>query len=159
MSTVETYVIVPLMKWTQMEDAAMKKSVSSPAAATTAVPAEELASAASSEARPEPQEEEPEPPAPAASPTILPATKELVAKKKLVKTHFAKFLEAVKAYGGDVPELPNIDALIRGALGKGKRVLEHEEEFYQFLSAHGLVHLIKNPFKIKRYVPSWFRVA
>ena len=160
MNTVETYVIVPLMKWTQMEDAAMKKSTPPPQPATTEEVKEE------EEPKPhEPLEEPEDSPPPAKAPAkeppspLLPTTKELVTKKMLGHKHFEKFFEAVKAYGGKIPELPNIEALIRSALGKSKRVLENEEEFYQFLSAHGLVHLIKNPFKIKRYVPSWFRVA
>ena len=157
-SSIDTYVIIPLTKYSQLENAVIQKQEApindTPAMDTPAM--DTGPDEPESEETPPPRVPSPQPPQ--ETPKLSQRTKTLVRHKALSRTNFAKFLDAVKLYGGESLQLPNLTALIKSALGKGRRILESEEEFYHFLSQHGLSYLVKNPNKIERYFPTWYRV-
>ena len=144
MTTVETYVCVPFAKYTQLENAALDHTVEKkpdPEPTPLDPIKEENETPGEDESVPDPEVEEN---------GLSSATKHEVKKQTLLHTHLTKFLKAIELYGGEALHIPNLDSLAKQALGQSKRMLDNEEEFYQFISKHGLSHMVKNRHKIAR---------
>ena len=46
----------------------------------------------------------------------------------------------------------NIESILAGALGRSKKPLPNEEEFYNTIISNNLISLIRNPHKFKKYI-------
>ena len=92
-------------------------------------------------------------------PPLSPEVKELAKSKRLVNAHFEKFLQAVQKYKGGELNLPKLDIYIKQALGKSRKYIEGEAEFYNFLLEHNLFSFVRNPHKISMYYKNWFRIG
>ena len=60
-----------------------------------------------------------------------------------------------------IATLPNLDELIKSALGNGRKKIANEEIFYKFLFEHGMGHFVKNRRAINLYYDhsdSWWEV-
>ena len=90
--------------------------------------------------------------------TLSVKVKKLAKDKKLMNVHFKKFFEVLEKYQNHSFKSPNVDKLIKQALGKSQKHIQGEDEFYHFLLDHNLFHLVRNPHKIARYYKNWFRI-
>ena len=53
----------------------------------------------------------------------------------------------------------NIESILAGALGRSKKPLPNEEEFYNTIISNNLISLIRNPHKFKKYIrPSFYKI-
>lgn len=86
-------------------------------------------------------------------------TKSMIKKKTVFQNHFEKLFKALEKYKGIDTNFPNLQQLIKAAIGSSKRTLPNEEKFYKLLLDHQLFHLVKNQHKIKKFWPSWFRIG
>ena len=80
-------------------------------------------------------------------------------QKSLSARHFEKLLQALKKYKNLELNFPDLELLIKSAVTQKRRILAKEEEFYQFLKDHGLLHFVKNKHKLSLYAKDWYRVV
>ena len=85
--------------------------------------------------------------------------KTLVKKRSLSSVHFEKMLRAIQQYKGDDKlNLSNLSQLVRQACGKSTKKLPNEEDFYNYLIKHNLIHFVKNFKKLAQHFPYFMKV-
>ena len=174
----ETYVLLSLTKFKNLEQrlqkaenvSILKTDLSTPAESSLPASSPSPAPSVSSEVEMgESSEPSPTPSPPAADESVEPP----VAKRVKIghdlapqyrKNQIKKILACIKnAHGGEglTLELPNIDELINHALSQSKKSLSNMEQFYKFLYHNGLSHLIRNRHQISKlpYKAPWYHLG
>ena len=175
---VETYVLLSLTKFKNLEQRLQKAENVSILKTDLSTPAESSLPASSPSPAPSESSEVgmdgPIPPSPPPSlPTADESVEPPVAKRVKIghdlapqyrKNQIKKILACIKnAHGGEglTLELPNIDELINHALSQSKKSLPNMEQFYKFLYHNGLSHLIRNRHQISKlpYKAPWYHLG
>ena len=174
----ETYVLLSLTKFKNLEQrlqkaenvSILKTDLSTPAESSLPASSPSPAPSVSSEVEMgESSEPSPAPSPPTADESVEPP----VAKRVKIghdlapqyrKNQIKKILACIKnAHGGEglTLELPNIDELINHALSQSKKSLPNMEQFYKFLYQNGLAHLIRNRHQISKlpYKAPWYHLG
>ena len=174
----ETYVLLSLTKFKNLEQrlqkaenvSILKTDLSTPAESSLPASSPSPAPSVSSEVEMgESSEPSPTPSPPAADESVEPPLAKPVKighdlAPQYRKNQIKKILACIKnAHGGEglTLELPNIDELINHALSQSKKSLPNMEQFYKFLYHNGLSHLIRNRHQISKlpYKAPWYHLG
>ena len=174
----ETYVLLSLTKFKNLEQrlqkaenvSILKTDLSTPAESSLPASSPSPAPSVSSEVEMgESSEPSPAPSPPAADESVEPPVAKPVKighdlAPQYRKNQIKKILACIKnAHGGEglTLELPNIDELINHALSQSKKSLPNMEQFYKFLYHNGLSHLIRNRHQISKlpYKAPWYHLG
>ena len=137
----EMHVILPLGEYRSLEQRANKAEITDNSTMPT-------------KNEDEKSDEEPLPPTQLIEKTSSPPKEE----KKELKNNYRfvqikKLLNQIKRLNPsqDITSLPNLDELVKSALGNSRKVLGNEAKFFNFLFDNNLAHFVKNRNKIKTY--------
>ena len=145
-SNLETFVILPYLTYKALDQRAKKAE---------GVSATHLGSDEPPTAMGEP------PPLP-----VEPSSKDEVGKDVVVKyktSQMKKLLHHIQETSGskEILDLPNLDELIKSALGSSRKNVPHERQFFTWLFNHSLSAYVRNRSKINQYYQPdqpWYQV-